>query len=163
MHYTDTMIMYTTLDIDDEQATVTNCNNRSAHSRFRSVFGYFAEQASPTGYEPNEQFEDKTSHNFASIQGDSGMSLISSSSTCSVTEVAATTLPSTESLMKHREIDSDNKITDTDSLQERDGTQKKNKSPEIFGDITSIRVTKLFISSDSSLHEEQLVQQQRDA
>ena len=55
------------------------------------------EQASPTGYEPNEQCEDLTSHNFASIQSDSGMSSISSSSTCSVTEIAATTIPGTVS------------------------------------------------------------------
>ena len=48
MHYTDTMNTDTTLDIDDTQATDTNCNHPSAHSRLRIVFVYFAEQACPT-------------------------------------------------------------------------------------------------------------------
>ena len=37
----------------------------------RSLFGYFADQ-SPASCEPNEQFDDTTSHNFASFHGDSG-------------------------------------------------------------------------------------------
>ena len=73
----------TTLDIDDEQAKVRKYSNPSAHSPLRSMFGDFAEQASRTGYEPIEQFDEITPHNFASIQGGSGMSSISSSSTCS--------------------------------------------------------------------------------
>ena len=36
----------------------------------------FPERDSPTNYEPNEQVEELTSLNFASIQGDSGMSSI---------------------------------------------------------------------------------------
>ena len=58
---------------------------------------------------------------------------MSSSSTCSVTE----------------EIGCDNKITDTDSLQERDEAQNKKKSSDIFDNVTSIKVTKLFISSEA--------------
>ena len=57
MHYTDTLNTDTTLDIDETQDTVSYCNIPSAHSRLRSMFGYFAERASPTGYDPNEQFE----------------------------------------------------------------------------------------------------------
>ena len=41
-------------------------------------------------------------------------------------------------------------------------SKKKKKSSDIFDNVTSIKVTTLFISSES-LHEEQLVQQQRDA
>ena len=48
-------------------------------------------------YELYEQFDDMTSHNFASIQGDSGLSSMSFSSTCSVTEVATSTIPGTDS------------------------------------------------------------------
>ena len=60
------------------------------------MFGYFAERASPTGHEPNEQFGDLTSCTFASMQGDSGTSSVSHSSV-SMTEVAVTTIPGTES------------------------------------------------------------------
>ena len=67
MHRTDTLNTDTTVDIDDGQAAVTNCSNPPAHSHLRRVFGYFAERAAPTDYEPNEQFDDTTSHNFASI------------------------------------------------------------------------------------------------
>ena len=45
LHYTDTMHLDTTLDIDDTQATVFDCNDPSAHPRLRSMFGYFAERA----------------------------------------------------------------------------------------------------------------------
>ena len=121
MRCTDTLHADTTLNINNEQATVRSCSNPSAHSRFRSAFGFFAEQASLTGCEPNEQFADITSHNFASTQGDSGMCSISASSTCSVAEVAATTIPGAESFDDApREISCNNKIADTDCLQERD-------------------------------------------
>ena len=62
MHHTDALNTDTTLDIDDTQATVSGCINPSAHSRLRSMVGYLAERASPTVCDPNEQFEDLTSH-----------------------------------------------------------------------------------------------------
>ena len=68
---------------------------------------------------PTRSFEALTSHKFASS--------ISSSSTCSVTEVAATTIPGNH-LIKHREIDCEDKITDTDFLKEKGATQKSNSS-----------------------------------
>ena len=46
-----------------------------------SPFGCLAEHASFTDFEPNAELDDKTSYNFASVQGDS---IGSSSSTCSV-------------------------------------------------------------------------------
>ena len=55
-YYTDTMHLDTTINIDHVQAAVTNCSNPSAHSRLRSVFGHFAEGASPTSHESNEKF-----------------------------------------------------------------------------------------------------------
>ena len=55
MHRTDTLNTDTTLDIDDTQATVSDCNNPSAQSRLRSMFGYFAARASPTGRAGPEQ------------------------------------------------------------------------------------------------------------
>ena len=67
MHHTEALRSDTSLDIDETQARVSDCNNPSAHSRLRSMFGNFAERASPTDYDPNEQFEDLTSQNFASI------------------------------------------------------------------------------------------------
>ena len=95
----------------------------------------------PQGLEANEQFEDLPSHNFASTQGDSGMSSISSSSG-SLTEVAATTMPGTESFDQ----------APRDRLRQRDHGHRfspsEGKSPEIFGD-TSMEVTKLSISSDA--------------
>ena len=54
MQYTDLSHTDTTLDIDDTQANVSDCFYLSAHSRLRSVFGYFAERASFTCYDPNE-------------------------------------------------------------------------------------------------------------
>ena len=48
IYYTDTVNTDTTLDIDDTQATASDCNNPSEHSRFRSMFGFFAERASLT-------------------------------------------------------------------------------------------------------------------
>ena len=60
----------------------------SAHSRLRSLFGCFLDRASPAGYGP------ETSHNFASIQGGSGRSLISSSG--SMAEVVAFFMMGTE-------------------------------------------------------------------
>ena len=61
------------------------------------MFGYFAQSASPTGYEPNEH-NLKTSPRalIASTQGDSGMSSTSMSSD-SMLEVAVATIPGTES------------------------------------------------------------------
>ena len=82
----------TTRDNDDTESTVSDCNRPQAHCTLRVMFGHVAERASPTSYEANEQFEDLTSYKFASIQGDSGMSSISSTSG-SMTEVAATTIP----------------------------------------------------------------------
>ena len=97
-----------------------------------------------------------TTHNFASIQGDSRMSSISSSSAWSVTEDAANTIPVTDSLnqapltrVEHQWIGFGNKSADTGSLRERDGAQENNKSSDIFGDITSTNVTTLFASSDA--------------
>ena len=49
-----------------------------------------------TGYEP-KQFDDMTSYNLRH-NSDSGMNSRSSSSSCSVTELAVTTIPSTDSL-----------------------------------------------------------------
>ena len=48
MHWTDTVHPDTTLDIHDTQATVSDCNKPSAHSRLSGMFGHFAERASPT-------------------------------------------------------------------------------------------------------------------
>ena len=75
-HFADTLNADTTLDIHNTQATVSDCNKQPAHSRLRNMFGYVAERASPTGYEPKEPFEDLASHNFA----DSVMSSIAFSS-----------------------------------------------------------------------------------
>ena len=47
-HSRTTVKTDTTLDTDDEQARVPLSNNPSANSSLRSVFGYFAEQASLT-------------------------------------------------------------------------------------------------------------------
>ena len=49
----------------------------------------------------------------------------------------------------HREIGCDKRITDTGSLRERDGAQENSTSSDIFGDITSIRLARLFISSEA--------------
>ena len=88
-----------TLDIDDAP-TSSDCQPtaQSARSLLRTVFGCISERAHPTGYEPNarEQFEDFTSHNFASIQGVSLTSLNAPSSG-SMTEVGAPTITSAES------------------------------------------------------------------
>ena len=143
---TNTVNIDSTLDIDDVPTTVSDSKNPWAHSRSRSMFGQFAERASPVGCEPNEQFEDLTSHNFASMQGDSGMNSISSSSG-SMTEVAATTIPSTESYDLAPEMGRDNESMG--SLQEKDGAQPKTKSSGISHDITRKSTTKLSISSEA--------------
>ena len=57
-HYSDAWHLDTTLDIDDEYATVRNCRYPSAHSRSRSVFGCFNEQACPAGPMGPQPFED---------------------------------------------------------------------------------------------------------
>ena len=64
MHCVYTMSTDTTLDDDDTQTTVHTliATTRQAHSRSRSVFGYFAERAILTGCEPNELFEGLVSH-----------------------------------------------------------------------------------------------------
>ena len=88
-----------TLDIDDVP-TSSDCQPTAQSARFllRTVFGCISERAPPTGYEPNaqEQFEDFTSHNVASIQG---VSLTSSNapSSGSMTEVGTPTITSVES------------------------------------------------------------------
>ena len=101
-----------------------------------------------TGYEPNEQFENLTAHTVASIQGDSGNGL--NFSLRSMTEVAATTLPGTESF-DHLEMGCDNESMDTESLQEEDGARKKTKSPGVSDDITRKRTTKLFSSINGEI------------
>ena len=63
-------------------------------------------------------------------------------------------------LIQHREIVCDNKITDTDSLQERDGAQKK-KLQTYPATLQAWRHES--VHQQRCLHEEQLVQQQRDA
>ena len=95
LRYSDTVHPDSTLDVDDTQATVSDSNKPSAHPRLRSVFGYFAERASPTGYEPNEQLEDLTSHNLrrCRVTLELAQSYLSSGS---MSEVAATTIPGTE-------------------------------------------------------------------
>ena len=128
MHYTDTLNTDTTLDIDETQDTVSCCNNPSAHSRLRSMFGYFAERASPAGYEPTEQFEDLSSHNCASKPGDSKISSISSSSG------SRQKLPRRRSqvlfhMIRRREIGRDNESMNTDGLQEKNGASMKTRSP----------------------------------
>ena len=102
MHYTHSLVTVDTNTLFEGVQTTSDCqcdkpNNQSAHSRLRSVFGYFAERASPTGYEPQaqEQFEDFTWHNFASSQGDS-MTSSNSSFSGSMTEVVAPTIFGTE-------------------------------------------------------------------
>ena len=98
-HYTDNPTDLTETTRDGNPTTVSDCNNPSAHSRLRSPFDHLPEQASPTGYEPNDQLDDMTSNNFASMQSDSGLSSIGSSSTpCSETEFVATTIPVTDSM-----------------------------------------------------------------
>ena len=99
------------------------------------MFGKFAERASFTGYEP-KQFDDMTSCN---LRQNSGSAMISrSSSSCSVTELAVTTIPRTDSLDQAQR----------DRLRRRDHGhpfsprktewyQKKNKSSGTFGDVTS--------------------------
>ena len=52
-------------------------------------------------------------------------------------------------LIRRREIGCDSESMDRDSLEEKDGARKKNKSPEICGDTTSKKVTKLFTSSEA--------------
>ena len=56
MHFTDTFFFHpdTTVDIDDTQATISDDNNPSAHSRLRSMFGYFAEHVLPTQHTTSE-------------------------------------------------------------------------------------------------------------
>ena len=76
-----------------DQVSVS-CDDPPGYSRVRRRLGY------PTGYEPNEQVDDMTSLNFASIQGESGTSSNTSSSTCSVTELAASTIPGTDTTIR---------------------------------------------------------------
>ena len=130
MHYTDTLNTDTTLDIDDTQATVSYCNNPSAHSRLRSMFGYFAERASLAGYEPTEQFEDLSSHNCASKPGDSKISSISSSS-CSRQKLPRRRSQVLFHMIRRREIGRDNEGMNTDGLPEKNGARMKTRSPGI--------------------------------
>ena len=158
---TDTLHTDTTLDIDDTQAIVSVCKIPSAHSRLGSVFGYFAERAFPTGCEPNVQFEDLTSRNFASIQGDSGMNSVSSSSGA-WTGVAATTIPGTESV----------DLVPRDRLRQRDHGHRF--SPREGWSLNEKHIARNIrryykqksheaLHQQRTFHDEQLLQQQRDS
>ena len=98
-HYTDNPTDFIEQTLDGNQVTVDNWSNPSPYSSLMSPFDYLGGQPSLTGYEHNAQLDDKTSNNFASVEGDSGMiSIGSSSSTCLVTEYVAPTIPVTDSL-----------------------------------------------------------------
>ena len=74
--YTGNPMDFTERTLDGNRVTLDNWINPSAKSSVRSTSGCLAEQASLTGYEPNEQLDDMTSNNFSSVQGDSGMSSV---------------------------------------------------------------------------------------
>ena len=86
------------------------------------------------------------------------MSTMSSSSTCSVTALAASTIPVADSTSPAPIDRLRQQERGHSSLRDRDGAQDNNTSSEIFGDITGTRVTKLFISSDA--YTRKLAQQQ---
>ena len=86
------------------------------------------------------------------------MSTMSSSSTCSVTALAASTIPVADSTSPAPTDRLRQQERGHSSLRDRDGAQDNNTSSEIFGDITGTRVTKLFISSDA--YTRKLAQQQ---
>ena len=77
--------------LDGNQVAVNSGTNPTAHSSLMSPFGYLVEQASLIGKEANSQLDDMTSNNFASVQGDSGMTLYLPS--VHLTECVATTIP----------------------------------------------------------------------
>ena len=57
MHCTHSPVTVDTNTLFGDVQTASDCqsdepNNQSAHSHFGGVFGYFAERASPTGYQP---------------------------------------------------------------------------------------------------------------
>ena len=109
-----------------------------------SPFGYLAEQASLTGNEPNSQLDDMTSNNFASVQGDSGMTLCLTS--FHLTECVVTMIPAGD---RHPESAHGNKNTNAGSLQEKHGAHERGKSFEILDDLANTKVTKPFIRSNT--------------
>ena len=97
-HYTDNPTDFTEHTLDGNQVTVDNWTYPTAHSRSMNPFGFLAEQASLAGYQPHAQVVDTTSINFASVQGDSELSSMGSSSfTCSMTDYVSTTISASDS------------------------------------------------------------------
>ena len=98
-HCTDNPTDHTETTLDLDQVSVSWNNNPSAHFSLRRRFGFLAEQASLTGNEPEAQLGDLNSTNFASMQGDSGISSAgSSSSTWSGKAFVASAIPVADSL-----------------------------------------------------------------
>ena len=157
-HYTDTLHMDTALDFDGKlqwpvRALPLNTDAcLSYRTRRLRKFG------SPTS---NSMTRPRTI--LCLVEGDSGMSSISSSSTCSVTGVELPQQPSQilTPWIQHREIGCDKKSANTGSLQEESGAQENNKTWETIGPHCKHTGHDLFIIGDG--HEKRLVQPKRDA
>ena len=145
---------FTDHTLDGDQVKVDNLTKPTAHSNLMSPFGSLAEKASSTGYEPNAQLDGETSNNFASVQGDSGMSSTgSSSSTRSVTECVATTIQVADTMNqapRNRLRQQDHKRRFS---QQKDGTQEIGKSFKIFDDTVSTKFMKPFSSNTYTRNE----------
>ena len=146
-HCTDTLHTDNTLSSD--QISVS-CDSLSAHSRVRSRVGCLAELASLAAMSKRAARRHDLLAQYCNDP--KWFWNKSSSSTCSVTEVAASTIPGTDSASR-APID---RLRQEERGHEKCGTQENNKSSTIFGGITSIKVTR-------PPHEEHMAQQQWEA